>query len=153
MKKVFVWLMVVLMLLSLSSMACDAIGGGDDSDADSGDTTDTDSGDTDTDSGDSGSSDADMVRGLPVTGDASEVVDAETAGIIAVTYKTDMSVDEAADFYRTEMEALGYSNTADTEAGGTAALMYNGDLGNVSIAIATDPLGSGKTVVSIGTTP
>jgi hypothetical protein len=152
MKKVFVWLMVVIMLLSLSSVACDAIGGGDDTD--SGDT-DTDSGDTDsgdTDSGDSGS-DADMVRGLPVTGDASEVIDTEAAGIVAVTYKTDMSVGDAADFYRNEMEALGYSSTADSEAGGTAALMFNGDLGNVSIGIATDPLGSGKTVVSIGTTP
>jgi hypothetical protein len=150
MKKTFVWLMVVLMFLSLSSMACDAIGGGDDAEPSE---TNTESDSSETDSSDSSSSDADMVRGLPVTGDASEVIDTEAAGVVAVTYKTDMSVADAAEFYRNEMEALGYSSTADSEAGGTAALMFNGDLGNVSIGIATDPLGSGKTVVSIGTTP
>lgn len=144
MKKMFVWLVVVVMFLSLSSIACNAIGGGDNG---------NESGNSNTESNSSGSSDADMVRGLPVTSDASEVVDTEAAGMIALTYKTGMSVGDAADFYRDQMGAMGYSSTADTEAGGTAALMFNGDLGNVSVAIATDPMGSGKTVVSIGTTP
>jgi hypothetical protein len=154
MKKIFVWLMVVVMMLSLSSMACDAMSGNDsgDTDTDSGDT-DTDSGDTDSGDTDSGDSSADMVRGIPVTADASEVIDAETAGTVAVTYKSDMSPADVADFYRTEMGNLGYTVSGDTEAAGNVAIVFAGELGTVSVGIAPDPLGSGKTVVSVGATP
>jgi hypothetical protein len=152
MKKIFVWLMVLVMMLSLSSMACNAIGG-DDTDSNDTDSGDTDSGDTDSGDTDSGDSSADMVRGIPVTSDASEVIDAETAGTVAVTYKSDMSPADVADFYRTEMGNMGYTVSGDTEAAGNVAIVFAGELGTVSVGIAPDPLGSGKTVVSVGATP
>jgi hypothetical protein len=67
-----------------------------------------------------------------------------------VTYLTDGSYDDLVAFYRSEMEANGWTldETLSTEFGGIAALTYNKDNRTATVSILTDT-SSGKTLVAV----
>jgi hypothetical protein len=166
MKKTVLWLLVLVMALSLASLACDTLmGSGDDGDTvetpgdtttdDSQDSTEAeqpDSDDTGDDTGDSG--EADMVQNIPVPGDAADMVDATVAGNVVLSFNTAMSIQEVVDFYKDHMGDAGYSvDTESVTAQGAGLVFSGGPAGTVTLAVGPDPLNANRTTVGVTATP
>ena len=109
--------------------------------------------DTASDDGDAAAAgDVAMIEGYPVTDDASDVFNTSFGGIVGVTYKTDLTLDEAADFYRTQMENLGYTLDQDVFSAEGGILTYTADGSLLTISLGVDPA-TDKTQVTIASLP
>jgi hypothetical protein len=164
MKKPFLWIVVLVMALSLASLACETLMGADGDDGDTvetpGDTNANDSVDsTEADqpeSGDTGddSGEADMVQNIPVPGDAADMVDATVAGNVVLSFNTAMSIQEVVDFYKDHLGEAGYSvDTESVTAQGAGLVFSGGPAGTVTLAIGPDPLNANRTTVGVTATP
>jgi hypothetical protein len=136
---------LLFMLLAVVSMACNAMGG-DNSSAEA------PSSGGGSSSGSSSSGGGKVVRGFPVMADAYEIVDTEMAGMISIVYKSKSSIEDAANFYKTELKASGYTVNQDITTAEAAAIMFSGSK-TVNLAIGRDPMTAGAIVVTLSTLP
>lgn len=141
-------IMFVIILLSLSALACNAlsgIGGGNSSDGNAGGSGSESGGEA---SG--GSGDVELVSDIPVTSDAFSVVDTSAFGLVAIVYNSNMSIEDIANFYKEEMPNHGYELSTEAITADAAAMTF--DDNRISIAVAEDP-NSDANVVTIAATP
>lgn len=157
MKKRNPWLMMLIVVLVMAVLACTCTSSlpGGNNDANSGNSGDTGNSGDSGDSGDSSDgSSADMIRGLPVLGDAANKFDAEVGGTATVSYSTQTPINDVVSFYKTELGNMGYTVSLEAvqEASNTAGLTFDGEK-TIVLGIAPDALNQGSLTVSITATP
>ena len=138
---------VMILVLVLASLACQAFGGGGDDVQSAPPANDGSGTPSSSDSGGNGGG-AKTDYGFPVTKDAYNVTDFGENNII---YYTKMSMDDVMQFYRDEYTAMGYTEREilTVISDSTFSMVFDGDPSGNAVVIQSVDLGDGSRTVSI----
>jgi len=141
--------LLVLVVLVLASLACQAISGGGGNDlpipSDPGDSNPSDVPTKESGSNDGGGT---SDSGFPLTTDAYNITD---VGGDTVVFYTHLSLEEAMQFYRDEYTAAGYTEREllTVVAEGTFSMVFDGDVSGKAVVIQSVDLGDGSRTITI----
>ncbi|MEM7131715.1 MAG: fasciclin domain-containing protein [Chloroflexota bacterium] len=79
-----------------------------------------------------------VIENLPVLEDASDLSSESDEDAISVSYKTESTIDEAADFYKDEMERSGYEITRNVVTAAAGSLSFEIDDVTVQVGLTED---------------
>jgi len=138
---------VMMLVLVLASLACQAFGGGGNDVPSAPPSNDETGAPSTSDSGENGGG-AKSDYGFPVTKDAYNVTDFGENNII---YYTKMSMDDVMQFYRDEYTSMGYTEREilTVISDSTFSMVFDGDPSGNAVVIQSVDLGDGSRTVSI----
>lgn len=137
--------LLVLVVLVLSSLACQALSAGGRAPANDPGSTDANSPST---SDEGGGKETNSDSGFPMTSDAYGVIDIGDGSIL---YYTKMSLDDVMQFYRDEYTSRGYTEyeLLTVASDGVFSMVFEGDPSGKSVVIQSVDLGDGSRTVTI----